>query len=524
MINIEEILYKLHKYGSYAVPFYNYIIEEYKNEEIAIFLQIALLRKNNKHEEAIYVINNDLKFVKNKNIYYLLMGMKMQSLFLIKNNDYIVTYKILKRKLSKIPQLAREILKPVFLTIESSTNYFYDSRFWGETIKKDNYLFSFFLIGVSKKEKNVIKKRNILTDSIMLAKKIPNPSLIISALDNLQKTYEKNCKMKRTLSYLSYYYASYYLDNFYEISKKMEKYIELYQNINIYKYINELEIYKRINIDNDLIIKSNISEIIQKMDLNKKKYELNNEIVNFLNCISEGNISKFCKENSISRTTFYSILERKILYIKSSTIRKILKNNKNIYEMPIEFKMEYFKEYLDVEIEKFYYKIKNKSEKTVFNELLSTYLAFPKVYSKSKKHYDMIMNIKKYSLKDIKNLNNNYKLFLIQNFSENISIFIKARKDLIFKSNKEFDYESLKKAFTKYLSYSRKERELIEKFLMSLERYKKLPTLKKSKYYINMENNVITDKKYINALYYFNKKDRNIIYKLLLKNINFANK
>jgi hypothetical protein len=60
MINFEEILYKIHKYGSYVTPYINYVLEKHKNEEIAIFVHMAMLRRNNLHEQTIHTINHDL--------------------------------------------------------------------------------------------------------------------------------------------------------------------------------------------------------------------------------------------------------------------------------------------------------------------------------------------------------------------------------------------------------------------------------------------------------------------------------
>ncbi|MGM0640333.1 MAG: hypothetical protein ACQESN_02770 [Thermotogota bacterium] len=523
MINVEEILYKIHRYGSYAVPYYNYVLEKHKNDEIAIFLQIALLRRNNNHEQAIQTINHDLLNIKNKNIYYLLIGMKMSSMFLLKREDYKTTYRILKKNLEKIPPLAREILKPVFLSIESDSNYFNPSRCWGEKTERDLYFKSFNLIGEARKEKHLKKKRKLFSESMLIAKKIPNPSIMITSLGNLQRTYKNNCKIKRQICYLSLYYESYYFDNHYATLMRMNDYLSVYEKKNMYKFMTELEYFRRIYSVYKPNITSKYVEMSERLYLNKNKYEINSEIKNYLTKISKGNVTYFCKKHTISRTTFYSILDNKIKYIKSNTIRKIVKKCDNSYDLPFEFKIEKFKIFLDKAIRDFFYKIQNTDSKKVLLEMISTYLAYPKTTSKSKKHHEIIMKIKKYDLKDLRKLNYDYKLFLLQGFSEIHSVYLKARKVLIKSTLGHLKKDNLLKGFSIYISSNKKKRKIIEDFYISLERFHRLDNINDENYTIKIDNNIITNKKYINALYNFNEKDRKILYKILMKNINIAN-
>ena len=523
MINFEEILYKIHRYGSYATPYINYVLEKHKNEEIAIFVHIAMLRRNNLHEQSIHSINHDLLNIENKNIYYLLIGMKMSSMFLLKREDYKTTHRILKKNLDKIPPLAREILKPVFLSIESDNNYFNPSRCWGKKVERDTYFKSFNLIGQPRKEKDLSIKRKLFSESMLLAKKIPNPSIMITSLGNLQRTYKNNCKMKRKISYLSLFYQSYYFDNHYATLMRMLDYLSVYENKNIYKFLTELEFFKRIYSVHKPNINSKYVKMAENLYLNKNKYELNDEIIDFLFKISKGNISGFCKKRGISRTTFYSLIQKKVKYIKSDTIKKIVNLHEDKFNLPFEFKIEKFKKFLDKKIKDFFYKIQNKDDKSVFVELISTYLAYPKTTSKSKKHQELILNIKKYSLRDLLNLNYDYKLLLIQGYSNIHSVYLKARKVLIKSTLGHLEKDNLLKGFSIYISSSKKKRRIIEDFYISLERFHKLENINDENYTIKIDNNIITNKKYINALYYFNKKDRKILYKILAKNINLAN-
>jgi hypothetical protein len=97
MANIEKTIYEMYKYGNYAVHYYNYVKEKFDNEDIRIFTDIILKRKQDKHDEALRTININLNFIKNNNIYHLLLCMKMHILFFSNNEDYKITYKIIKK-------------------------------------------------------------------------------------------------------------------------------------------------------------------------------------------------------------------------------------------------------------------------------------------------------------------------------------------------------------------------------------------------------------------------------------------
>ena len=114
MVNIEKILYRIHRYGIFCRSYFNYLLETTDEDDVRIFLEVSLLREKGLYGEVIREIKKRISEVKNCNVYYLLMAMKMSAECTLKQEDYKTTYKILKTNMQKIPPLAREILKPIF--------------------------------------------------------------------------------------------------------------------------------------------------------------------------------------------------------------------------------------------------------------------------------------------------------------------------------------------------------------------------------------------------------------------------
>jgi hypothetical protein len=160
-----------------------------------------------------------------------------------------------------------------------------------------------------------------------------------------------------------------------------------------------------------------------------------------------------------------------------------------------------------------FHKILEKSDKEVLLETVSTFLAFPKPNSKSHKYIEYIINLKKFSPKRLLSLNYDYKIIILLSFFEDLSPYIKARKSLI--------KNSLKNAFITYISSSKEKRIYTEKFLLYLSRFENFPKLNDEKYNLNIDN-FISNKKYINALYGFNKQDRKKAFNILLRNIKYG--
>lgn len=506
MANIENILYKINRYGIYAKPYINYYLENCIDEDVLFYLDVIIKFNDNRYDDMLKGIHENISRVKNKNIYYVILGIKMMTQYNLKEDDYKFIYKKLKRNTEHIPPLAREILKPLFLIIEGKSHYFKKSKFWGKNTLKDDYFKSFYYLGKGINETDKFKKQTYLFKSIGLSKEIPNPTLIQSGFKYLINTYNNYPEIKKHFIDLDLFYSTYYFENPFKLIETMELYIQ--NNNDLYKYFIKLEMIKRVYLNNKEkidISKFHFVQISSELKLNKSSYQLTDEIINYLIKI-KGSFNY--KEMDISRTGFYYLINKKKDKINSKTIRKILDKIEIHDDVPFEFKLEKFKKIIDKKIIKLFYFIQNTDEYKLLLDLISTYISYPKTTYKSRKHYDFIINIKYKSLNYLKNIDYNEKLFLILALRNDESIYVDTLKSLIKNNLSYLDKDKLINLFKFYMSKDKKKRILIEKFLKGLSRFEKLPELLTDNYKVYKKNKYINKRNYKNALYFLNTDER----------------
>lgn len=533
MVNIEKTLYRIHRYGIFFRPYFNYLIETAVDEDIKIFLEISLLKEKKEYEDIIKVINKKISSVKNCNIYYLLLAMKMSAQCVLKMEDYKISYKILKKNLKKIPPFAREILKPIFLSVEGNKNIFQKSRFWGKSTFEDNYFKAYYLIGLARREKDLSKKRLLLSNSIIISREIPNPSLIKAALGELEMTFKENNWKNKYLSKLNVYYTSYYFLDISQSIFSLKKYIKSLKREKNILYFIELEMLRRIiikmNMSKEMFDKSDSEyEIIDQainLEFDKNSYDITEEIYNSIKIMSEKqNINKYSKKHGISRTTIYSILNKENTKLNSKTIRKVIANIGTFNErLPYIFHLERFKYYIDKEIENLYYYLKTLNEEKYILNAFSTYMAYIKFHKTKNKKLKLLMKLKKMSLNKLLSLEYNYKYFLIQLLPKNTSIFLKARIDLIKSNLKNLDYNYQKELFFNYISKNNEDREIIDQLMMNFKRFENIDIIEDIDYNLKYPNPV-SKQNLINSLYSIEKEKRDRAYELIIESLKLKTK
>ncbi|MGM0642133.1 MAG: hypothetical protein ACQESN_12010 [Thermotogota bacterium] len=524
MANIEKVIYNLHRYGQFFNPYYNYLLENTTKKDIEIYLKISILKEKGLYEEVIKEIKKGISKVKNCNVYYLLMAMKMSAEFTLKLEDYKTTYKILKKNIRKIPPLAREILKPVFLSIEGNNLHFKKSRFWGKSTFKDNYYKAYYLLGSAYQQKNIKKKRVLLSKSLLISREIPNPSLMKAALYNLELTYTNESWGKKYINILNTYYTSYYFSKISKSLAPLITYIKYLKKTDINHFFIELCMLKRI-IDktpsNELLNNKSYREITEKaieLDLEICSYNITEEIYNIIKNISKTqNINKFAKNHSLSRTTIYSLLKKEKNKLNSKTIRKVVANLENLDEdLPFIFHIEKFKVYIDKQIEVLYHQLKITKEKDFILNVFSTYMAYIKFHKTKNKKLKILMKLKKMSLNQLLSHEYKYKYFLIQLLQDNTSVFLKARKDLIKSNLEKLDYNFLKRLFHSYISKPKEDREILDNLMLNFKRFEKIDLIKDINYDLSKPNPV-SKQNIINSLYSLEKEQRDRAYELILE-------
>ncbi|PWJ95089.1 hypothetical protein C7380_10744 [Oceanotoga teriensis] len=494
MKSIEKAIYEIHKYGFFAQNLRDYLSKNFCNKDLKMYIQIKNIYDVYEFENTILKINQNISKIKNKNIYYMLLGLKMMSLFSIKDLDYIVYYKILKKSQKKMPPMSRDILKGMFLYIESRNGGLKQSKFWG-SFSSDDYLYINFLFGKADGYTNISKRKKILSEVAVKAKKIPNPSLINASLNNLL-TLEKSDKLKCIISKINLYYASYYFSTNRKIINAYQQYIYTLKENDSFIYYMELYIFS-LMIKNEKdefqqnLINTDTKETIKKLEIDKSSYSITNEdIIEIKKYIKKNNLSKTAKNLGLSRRTLYKILNGETKRIKSQTIYKIMEEDETYFKNQIE--QERFKIILDENIEEILFNAKKIKKETIIINILSTMMTLedPNL-NRLKRLIKAIKNT------DIKKLKISDKIILLQATEEFESPFVKARKDLVKKAFEKIDNKTIYKIYEYYTQdINLQERKILSQIIFGITRFKdtnyemkNLYPLPKNKHFKNKDVN-----------------------------------
>jgi hypothetical protein len=500
MDSIEKIILDVNRYGFFGRPILNYEYEKKKDQDLIFYLEIMNLYGQFNHEQVIKLLDKNIEHVSNLNIYYLLLTIKMSSLYILNYEEHLSIFNSLYMNLDKIPEPAKKIVTNALISLNS--RILEKSRKIPDDYHKDLFLHSNHMMVKARGTENPALKKQLHLESIITAKKIPNPSLIIANLLDGYRACE-NPKKRYWLLRTAVYYSSYYFSSENRIIDIYDEYLKYLKTRDYYRYITELFVLTKSFSKLNTLQESGDAEVFD-LDLNKKYYRNTQEVQNlFKDYIDSFGINKFSKKAKLGKRAAHNIINGKSDRVHAKTLYELFQDDffqdKNFYEISV----EKFKSYLDNNIEKFISEIRKKKSRDFLIDLITIMITIKKLNKKVFRNiYNLILNNE-----DLK-LNYNEKMILYIIYKDYSSIFLKAKQRLLKKTFKQFDEEKLVvfyEFFSEKIDF--KSRTMLTILLENISRLQEINM--KIETTLKIPDNKFFDKKdVLKALWYFDETQR----------------
>jgi hypothetical protein len=500
MGEIEKIILDINRYGFFGRPILNYEYENKKDSDLIFYLEVMDLYGQFNHEQVIKIIDKNIDYVSNKNIYYLLLTIKMSSLYILNNDEYLSLFNNLYINLEKIPEPAKKIVTNALISVNSKL--LEKNKKIPDDYHTDPYLHSNHMMVKARTTENMKLKKELTLESIITAKKIPNPSIIIANLLDCYTAY-KNPKRRYWFLRTAVYYSSYYFSSENRIIDIYDEYLKYLKERDYNRYITELFVLTKSFSKLDKLQESGDAEVFD-LDLDKKYYRNTQEVQNiFKGYIDLFGINKFLKKTKLGKRSVHNIINGKADRVQAKTLYELFQDDffkdKNFCEISV----EKFKNYLDRNIDKFIFEIRKKKTRIFLIDLITIMISIKKLNKKVFRNvYNLILHNE-----DMK-LNYNEKMILYIIYKDYSSIYLKAKQRLLNKTFKEFDEEKLVifyEFFSEKIDF--KNRTMLTIFLENISRLQEIDMKIESNLRI-YDNKFFDEKDVLKALWYFDDRQR----------------
>ncbi len=539
-IKLPYLSKKILELGSYTQPLLNFILENKIDPCLRHYLNSLDLIWKREYEKAKKEVELGLKLCKkNLSVYYLLLSNKFIVSYYLKDKEFEILYKKIKGNLKKVPPTIRKIFNQFLLNypLISNKNNYTKSRFWGNEKDLSNSTKLFLLIGKARekiKEGKIDEGINFYLKGLKIGKNIPHPSGIITCLNDIS-WYLKDTKPLKSLYFSEK--GLYYLGFFYEEPKMyfylLDTSFWIEKSLNYYRIFELSKLINRYENDNYLSWRYlNLFKESKKylFDLEKNLYENSIELRKFL----KKNIKSLkltSKITEIPRNTLRVILKGRVKNIKGETLRKLI--SKLNFEIDNETPKEILNEIVKLKLLYIFEKgvsfLKEKNFYQGKKLIIATYVSL----------FDREENFKTLTRRDVleklfylyENDFEEFKNYIKSNltfleFFLNIitpNPFIKGRRDLILKFLNHLSDNELNDFIDFYLNLKERERLMLDIFLRNYIRFNRLSINLNTKFENYILLREISETLKLNfpflilSLYYFSKRERVKIRRILLK-------
>jgi hypothetical protein len=500
MGEIEKIILDINRYGFFGRPILNYEHEKKKDKDLIFYLEVMDLYGKFNHEEVIKMLDKNIEHVFNLNIYYLLLTIKMSSLYILNYEEYLSIFNNLYINLEKIPEPAKKIVTNALISVNSKL--LEKNKKIPDDYHIDPYLHSNHMMVKARTTDNPKLKKELNLESIITAKKIPNPSLIIANILDIYRA-NKDPKKRYWLLRTATYYSSYYFSSENRIINIYDEYLKYLKERDYNRYITELFVLTKSFSKLDKLQESGDAEVFD-LDLDKKYYRNTQEVQDiFKDYIDLFGINKFLKKTKLGKRSVHNIINGKADRVQAKTLYELFQDDffkdKNFCEISV----EKFKNYLDRNIDKFIFEIRKKKTRIFLIDLITIMISIKKLNKKVFRNvYNLILHNE-----DMK-LNYNEKMILYIIYKDYSSIYLKAKQRLLNKTFKEFDEEKLVifyEFFSEKIDF--KNRTMLTIFLENISRLQEIDMKIESNLRI-YDNKFFDEKDVLKALWYFDDRQR----------------
>ncbi|MGM0641618.1 MAG: hypothetical protein ACQESN_09385 [Thermotogota bacterium] len=500
MKSIENTILDINRYGFFGRPILNYEYEKKKDQDLIFYLEVMNLYGQFNHEEVIRMLDRNIEHVSNISIYYLLLTIKMSSYFILNNEKYKSIFNTLYMDLEKIPEPAKKIVTNALISVDSKL--LENSNKIPEDYHTNKFLYSNHMMVKARSTENMQLKKELHIKSLLSAKKIPNPSLIIANLLDCYRAFNTPTQRYWILR-TAVYYSSYYFSSENRIINIYDEYLKYIKDRDYFRYITELFILTKSFSKLNILQEADDAELFD-LDLNKKYYRNTSEVQElFKDYIDIFGINKFLKKSKLGKRSVHNIINGKADRVQAKTLYELFQDDFFKDKFFCEISIEKFKNFLDNKVENSIKEIRKKKSRNFLIDLITIMITVKKI---NKKVFNNIYNVILHN-EEIK-LNYNEKMILYIIYKDYSSIFLKAKQTLLKKSFKNFDESKLVIFYDFFLDkIDFKNRTMLSILLENISRLEEIDIEIKSD--LRLQDNKFFDKKNVlKALWYFDEKQR----------------
>ncbi|POZ88123.1 MULTISPECIES: hypothetical protein [Petrotoga] len=515
-----KLLDKIMNKGQFIRPILNYVVHYLesdrsdKNKSIVNYINVLKLKWDVKYDEALEIINEEIKGLKKGGLYYLFLDQKIHILNRIKQKEGVKkVFDELKDNFDNIPVYVRGL---VVETLKNIHELYYEPdenmekiRYWSENYEQNPVDKGFILLSRARGKKNEERYEEAVclnVEAFKVLKTIPHPSGMVQALNNIS-WWLKDTNKEKALTFtfpLGFYLGYYFDDDNFKVFNSIDTIFQVQKDNNDPLVYESVFIFSKclsqLNKAEGESIKNTFKDIINQLkyfvfNLDNNQHRSTPKLRAFIR--KEIGKEKIPIDSmNVSERTLKEFLSAKTKYIQPSTLRNILEalEFEITTSTPICIIKELKKKDIDKKFEINLEKFKNLPKERQVSEFFTSYLVH---------HYKEEINLKKI-IKEIqddslieqrcdyykKELINSIfernpkidfnslltnvqepKIYTNKNITFNEHPFYLGRKDVVKKFMKDLNKKNLKEFIENYVSLDTRQKKTIEKFMMNYGRY-----------------------------------------------------
>ncbi|POZ88310.1 hypothetical protein [Petrotoga sibirica] len=528
-MNLRSLVEIVNK-GQFIRPILNYVVHYLesdrsdKNKNIVNYINVLKLKWDVKYDEALEIIDEEIKGLKKGGLYYLFLDQKIHILNRIKQKEGVKkVFDELKDNFDNIPVYVRGL---VVETLKNIHELYYEPdenmekiRYWSENYEQNPVDKGFILLSKARGKKNEERYEEAVclnVEAFKILKTIPHPSGMVQALNN-SSWWLKDTNKEKALAFifpLGFYLGYYFHDDNFDVFNSLDTMFQ------VQKSNNDPLVYETAFIFSRLV--SSLTGDKKKIIWNEFGYTIHdvrcfvlnirNRNRNYLNTKTLRDFlrKEIGKEKipidsmNVSERTLKEFLSAKTKYIQPNTLRNIL----DVLEFEIttstplciikELKKKDIDKKFKINLEKF----KNLPQERQISEFFTSYLVH--YYKEEIDLEKIIKEIEDNSLIEqrcdyyTKELINSIfernpkidfdslltnvqkpKIYTNKNITFNEHPFYLGRKDVVKRFMKDLNKKNLKEFIENYVSLDTRQKKTVEKFIMNYGRYYDLKDIPK---------------------------------------------
>jgi ribosomal protein L31 len=530
-MNLRSLVEIVNK-GQFIRPILNYVIHYLesdrsdKNKNIVNYINVLKLKWDVKYDEALEIIDEEIKGLKKGGLYYLFLDQKIHILNRIKQKEGVKkVFEELKDNFDNIPDYVRGL---VVETLRNIHELYYEPdesmekiRYWSKNYEQNLGDKGFILLSKAREKKNEERYEEAVClniEAFKVLKTIPHPSGMVQALNNIS-WWLKDTNKEKALAFtfpLGFYLGYYFDDDNFNVFNSLDT------TFRVQKNNNDPLVYETAFIFSRLV--SSLSGDKKKIIWNKFEYTIHdvrcfvlnirnrNRNRNYLNTKT---LRAFIRKEigkekipmdsiNISERTLKEFLSANTKYIQPNTLRNIIDalEFEITTSTPICIIKELKKKDIDKKFEINLEKFKNLPKERQISEFFTSYLVH--YYKEEIDLKKIIKEIEDDSLIEercdyyTKELINSIfernpkidfnslltnaqepKIYTNKNITFKEHPFYLGKKEVVKRFMKDLNKKNLKEFIENYIGLDTTQKKTVEKFIMNYGRYYDLKDIPK---------------------------------------------